>query len=382
MSDSLKSYIDDYLMWMQSSGYRQSVITLYRCALNQFQRFIKKHAIGWDGVFTHGTLLVFGKSPHRVSAVRGLSRYLFREKVIPAPITKPVSPLPDIYDDYLDYYQKSRAVGHFSLQRTRGILSGFSRHLEQQRIDLCHVTIEQIDQFLTRYNAHLQFATRGHNRSALRGFLRYLYQQQVIKRNLAPLIVGAPIYGLAKPPRFLRPDEVSKLFSSLDSDTLKGLRTSAMVYIGYTLGLRPKEIAMICLDDISFAQGLIRINERKCDNPLNIPLPEITIKAIAAYIIGARPKSDYRQLFLTIFPPYRPVTAVTVSSDISSRIHRINPAASAYSLRHTYAQNLLESGASVFEIKEMLGHDNIQSSRRYLHIHTKLMRRTLFDETL
>jgi len=382
MSDSLKPYIDDYLLWMESSGYRDSVITRYRGALNQLFRFIKKHAIDWEVVFTHDTLLAFGKSHHHVAAVRGLSRYLHLKQVIPAPITKPVSPLPDIYEDYLDYYQKSRAVGHFSLQRTRGVLSGFSRYLEQQRIGLCHMTIEQIDQFLARYNTHFQFVTRGNNRSALRGFLRYLYQRQLIKRNLAPLIIGAPLYGFAKPPRFLQPDEVSKLFSILDSDTLKGLRTSAMVHIGYTLGLRPKEIATICLDDISFTQGQIRINERKCDNPLNIPLPEITIKAIAAYIIGARPKSDYRQLFLTFSPPYRPISAVTVSSDVSSRIHRINPAASAYSLRHTYAQNLLESGASVFEIKEMLGHDNIQSSRRYLHIHTQLMQRTLFDETL
>jgi integrase/recombinase XerD len=382
MLDSLQSYIRDYLMWMQESGYRNNVMTLYRGALNQFQRFVRKHAIDCENVFTYDTLCAFGKSPHRISAVRGLSRYLCREQSIPAPITKPATLLPDIYEAYLDYYEKSRAVHRSSIQYGRSVLSGLSRYLEQEHIDLCHITIEQTDTFLTRYNTHFQPATCRHNRAALRGFLRYLYQRQVIRRNLAPLIIGAPIYGLAKPPRFLQPDEITRLFSSLDSNTPQGLRTSALVHIGYTLGLRPKEISMICLDDISFTKGLIKIHERKCDNPVHIPLPDITIKAIAAYIIGARPNSDYRQLFLTFFPPYRPVTAITVSSDISSRIHQINPAASAYSLRHTYAQNLLESGASVFEIKEMLGHDNIQSSRRYLHIHTKLMRRTLFDEAL
>jgi site-specific recombinase XerD len=58
------------------------------------------------------------------------------------------------------------------------------------------------------------------------------------------------------------------------------------------------------------------------------------------------------------------------------------PEASAYWLRHTYAQNLLESGVSLYEIKEMLGHDSIESTRKYLHIHISLMRRVLFDETL
>ena len=48
----------------------------------------------------------------------------------------------------------------------------------------------------------------------------------------------------------------------------------------------------------------------------------------------------------------------------------------------TYAQNLLEAGASLFEIKEMLGHETIESSRKYLHIHTELMRKVLFDEIL
>ena len=52
----------------------------------------------------------------------------------------------------------------------------------------------------------------------------------------------------------------------------------------------------------------------------------------------------------------------------------------AYWLRHTYAQNLLESGASIFEIKQMLGHDKIESTKVYLHVHIKLMRKVLFDE--
>ena len=52
----------------------------------------------------------------------------------------------------------------------------------------------------------------------------------------------------------------------------------------------------------------------------------------------------------------------------------------AYWLRHTYAQNLLESGASIYQIKEMLGHDKIESTKVYLHVHIKLMRKVLFDE--
>jgi integrase/recombinase XerD len=63
-------------------------------------------------------------------------------------------------------------------------------------------------------------------------------------------------------------------------------------------------------------------------------------------------------------------------------MRKVNPSSSAYWLRHTYAQNLLEAGVSIYEIKEMLGHDSIESTRKYLHIHIKLMREVLFDETI
>ena len=151
---------------------------------------------------------------------------------------------------------------------------------------------------------------------------------------------------------------------------------------GYTLGLRPKEISLISLDDISFTQGLIRITNRKSTNPVKLPLPDAAIKAIAAYIVGARTNSACRRLFLTIHPPYRPVSAAVVSCEMAAILKKINPKASAYWLRHSYAQHLLESNASVFELKQMMGHDSAQSVRRYLHIHTKLMRKVLFDETL
>jgi len=196
------------------------------------------------------------------------------------------------------------------------------------------------------------------------------------------LIVGAPMFAQTQPPKFLRSDEIKALFAGLSTDSCKELRSSAMVHLGYTLGLRPKEIGLIRLDHISFVQGEISLFDRKSANPIKLPLPEVTIKAIAAYIVGCRPESDHRALFLTFRAPVKPVTAATVSHDITVAMRKTNPSASAYWLRHTYAQNLLESGASIFEVKQMMGHDNVQSTKRYIHIHTKLMRKELFDETL
>jgi integrase/recombinase XerD len=63
-------------------------------------------------------------------------------------------------------------------------------------------------------------------------------------------------------------------------------------------------------------------------------------------------------------------------------MRRVNLPATAYWLRHTYAQNLLESGVTIFEIMEMMGHDKIESTKVYLHVHVKLMRKVLFHEAI
>lgn len=386
MVKRLEKAVSDYLLWMISVDYSSGTIRNYKIVLNHFHEFIIHRKIEWSDIFTHNTLTAFqihkGLS-HASMAVRGLSRYLYDRKTISSPIKKPFEQLPDIYEDYLNYYKKIRHVHRSSLIQTRNVLSAFNDYLSKQAIDLSAVKIEQIDGFLSEFNARFMPSTCRYNRSYLRGFLRYLYfYRKILKRDLAPLVVGAPMFAQAQPPKFLRSDEVKALFAGLSTDSFKELRTSAMVHLGYTLGLRPKEIGLIRLDDISFAKREISLPDRKSANPIKLPLPEITIKAIAAYIVGCRPENDHRALFLTFHAPFRPVTAATVSCDITVAMRKINPLSSAYWLRHTYAQNLLESGASIFEVKQMMGHDNVQSTKRYLHIHTKLMRKELFDETL
>lgn len=80
--------------------------------------------------------------------------------------------------------------------------------------------------------------------------------------------------------------------------------------------------------------------------------------------------------------PYRPVGSNNVIWSISEAMKQAGLPSSTYWLRHTYAQNLLLMGRSIYEVKEMLGHKDIQSTQRYLHIDTRLMRKALFNEEL
>jgi site-specific recombinase XerD len=255
--------------------------------------------------------------------------------------------------------------------------------MDESGIDIASLKIEHIDAFFAAFLKDFSFGTGRTYRSCLKGFLKYLYHERnMIKRDLAPLVIAARLYGRSKPPKFLRPIEAEKLFSGLQLSSPHQIRTYAMVHIAYYLGLRPKEISMIRLDDVSFVDAELAVEDRKNEIPLQLPLPENVLKAVVAYIVGARPKTRHRRLFLQSVPPYKPVSANTVGYSIGKCMRQAGLNASAYWLRHTHAQNLLESGGSVFEVKEMMGHKTIESAKKYLHIHTKLMREVLFHETL
>lgn len=382
----LEQAIDDYLLWMISRDYAQGTWKRHEITLRRFLDYVNRKAIPEDSVFNYDMLRAFreeNRLPYGSSAITGLSRYLFEQERIPRPIEKTPEKLPEVYEDYLLYYAKSRQVHPAGVLRTRRILTSLNHYLERLQVDLGRIRIEQIDAFLADYNSRFTPGTKQEHRSSLRGFLRYLHQERgILKKDLAPLVVGAVLFAQAKPPRFLRPQEVQNLFAGLDLSSAHGLRLHAVLHLAFTLGLRPKEIALLTLDDISFRGLEITLRHRKSNNPIRLSLSEDAVKAIAAYVIGARPKSQERAIFLTLEAPYKPVSAVTVSQDIGRTMRKAKLPSSAYWLRHTYAQNLLERGTSIFEIKEMLGHDNIQTTQRYLHIHTKLMREVLFNETL
>lgn len=382
----LKQGIEDYLQWMKSVGYARKTRQSYQAQLNQFVCFIKNRTISWQELFGSNSLECFKKirGQSSVPAINGLSRYLFSQGKIPKPLarkTKPVE-LPKIYEDYLAYQQTYRQATVRQISNIKRVLTAFDQYLQTHKIDLCSLKIEQVDAFVAEFFAPFAAASCRIYRCMLRGFLKYLYHERnIIKRDLAPLVVGRREYAQAKPPNFLRRQEVRKLFAGLTIRRASDIRTYAMVQLGYTMGLRPKEISRISLDDITFSTLLLAVTDRKGNNPVELPMPEHTLKAIAAYVIGVRPKNEHRTVFLTLHPPFRPMSANGVGHHITKAMRKAGLLSTAYWLRHTYAQNLLEAGASIFEIKEMLGHDKIESTKLYLHVHIKMMRKVLFDET-
>jgi integrase/recombinase XerD len=380
----LEKAIHDYLQWMITNGYADSTVENHERVLKKFLLFVIPQKIDWYDIFSWETLNAFKKTQkmkYDSDAVTAISQYLFKQKKLLFPILEPTIRLPQVYEGYLSNYKKSNQIIGRRIEQIRRVLKAFHDHLSSSSINLSAVTIMNIDAFFSEFDKGFAIATRRAYRSILRGFLKYLYyDHEILKKDLSELVVSSPVFGFSKPPSFLRPHEIQTLFDNVNLSSPSGLRTYAMLNLAHSLGLRGKEISLITLDDIFFRKAEISIKTRKNTQPLKLPLPEAALKAIAAYIIGGRPKSKHRRLFLSLKPIYGPISPGVVNHHLNVLLSKAGLHSSAYCLRHTYAQNLLEAGVSVYEITEMMGHNSLRSTGRYLHIHIKLMREVLFDE--
>ncbi|EFI32792.1 integrase family protein [Desulfonatronospira thiodismutans ASO3-1] len=391
----LDRQIQDYLEWMNNAGYAPWTMAQHSQILNRLLDFVVLNSIPWERTFARDTLQAF-KDHVQVKyagfVLRGFMRYLHQNGIICLPpgalpegrgrSKLQRAQLPRLYEEYLQFYTQTRQVGHVQIYRVRGTLSALNDYLQNQGMELKDLDVLHMDAFLAERNRKYAPETRIHERSGLRGFLRYLYlERQILKKDLSALIQGPPVYAQSRPPRFLTLEQIKTLFQSIDKDRPGGLRSYAMIHLAYSLGLRPGEICRVTLDDILFRDKLIYLPDRKNSSPAKLPLPQGALRALAAYLAWDRPMDPgHRFLLCNTRTPYGPLTPLTVSQNISACFRRAGIKGSAYWLRHTYAQNLLQAEASIFEIKEMLGHDIIKTSKRYLHVHTRLMREVLFNE--
>jgi len=375
---------ESYFSWMKENDYAADTIKFYKQTLNIYFDFMSNNFLSIEQGFTFESLEKFKKDytyKRKWCAVRGFSRYLAKEQIIQRPIMNiPFRELQGEFENYLLYYQNTFGITQPHISNKRRVLYFFNKYITDRNIDLPDLQSEIVYEFLNQFNSNSPISSKKYYLTHIREFLRYLHMKGIIKKNLASLIILPRVYHHTKPPKFLRPDEVKQLLKTLLYTTPREIRASAFVHIACDLGLRIGEIGKISLNDISFQKQEIKIPERKGKNPVLFPLPEASMKAISAYLIGGRPKTNIRALFLRMRKPLKKVSSTVVRKEIDRCMKRAKLEAQPSWLRHTYAQQLLENGASIYEIKEMMGHESIETTKSYLSINIKHMREVLFGE--
>ena len=243
--------------------------------------------------------------------------------------------------------------------------------------------LEKIDYLILRkYLAVLKeknFGNRtvGRRLSTLRSFFRFLTREGYLKNN--------PILMLASPkldkhlPSFMTEDEVYKLiesaFAKNDKDIL-GLRDRAILEAFYSSGLRISELVGLNLDDIDFISGILKIRGKGKKERI-VPIGETALLAIKKYLDMRKKQTD--AVFLNNHKRRITTRGVRFVLVKYLSISGTKPGVSAHTFRHSFATHLLNHGADLRTVQELLGHANLSSTQIYTHLTTDKLK-SVYDK--
>jgi len=205
--------------------------------------------------------------------------------------------------------------------------------------------------------------------SALRSFFRFLTREGFIKANPVASIVSPKLDKHL--PQFLTEDEAGRLIESSIPKNNSGLRDRAILETFYSTGIRISELVGLNLDDVDFISGIVKVRGKGKKERL-VPIGEHAISAIRAYL--DRRKQQSQALFLN--PSLRRISDRGVRYIFKKyiRVAGIRQGVSPHTLRHSFATHLLNRGADLRTVQELLGHANLGTTQIYTHLTTERLK--------
>ncbi len=229
------------------------------------------------------------------------------------------------------------------------------------------ITIRGYLGFLHRQNKKTTVARKL---SAIRSFFKFLVKQGIIDQNPAELILTPKQDKTI--PTYLSVDEMFRLLDSIQTDTLLGLRNRAIFETLYSSGIRVAELAGLNFSDLNFSSGVVRVLG-KGNKQRIIPIGQKALKAIAAYREQLSRQVDSvvlkeGALFLNRYN--KRLTARSIARILRKLIDAIGllTPVSPHALRHSFATHMLDSGADLRVVQELLGHKSLSTTQRYTHV--------------
>jgi len=208
--------------------------------------------------------------------------------------------------------------------------------------------------------------------AALRNYFRYLLLQGQSAQSLLDAVPRVKRRSAPLPERILTSEQQQAWLKGIDRSKPIGRRDYAMALCLSDLGMRVGDLAVLRLEDLDWRNGALRVPNSKRKRPYWLPLPRRVGRAIADYVRHDRPRSDRREVFLRHNSPSRSPLA---PANIQARMQKValkqglpRPLTGTHALRHTVATRVYGGGASLKEVADILGHENIKSTVIYAKI--------------
>lgn len=240
------------------------------------------------------------------------------------------------------------------------------------------VTSEIISKYMDwLYRSGCSSASQARKLSGVKSLYNYLLIKDEIEQMPTESIEPPKAERLL--PDVLTVAEIDAMIATFDMTTVKGCRDNAIVEVLYSTGLRVSELVSLSIDNLFFGEGYIRV-VGKGDKQRLVPIGSAARDKIQLYMELRRPK---RSSEATLFLNNRgePLTRVMVFNIIkqAARLAGVEKNISPHTLRHSYATHLLEGGANIRQVQELLGHESITTTEVYTHLDRGHLRRVVED---
>jgi len=217
--------------------------------------------------------------------------------------------------------------------------------------------------------------------SGIKAFFNYLVIEKEIKDNPA-LLLESPRLG-QKIPDVLSIEEIEKIIEQIDHSTDEGQRNRAMLEMLYGSGLRVSELVNLKISDIIFNENVVLITGKGNKQRL-VPLGEMAKKQILIYLEKIRPHIKIKKGFEDFLFLSRRGTALSrqmVFLIIKKQVEKlgIHKTISPHTFRHSFATHLVQNGANLRVVQQLLGHASITTTEIYTHLNTDDLRRSILE---
>jgi integrase/recombinase XerD len=277
--------------------------------------------------------------------------------------------------DYQNYLRIERGLSENTISNYSFDIKKLMGWLETNQLQVSPVQIDenQVQEFIYQLAKTVNPRTQSRMISGLKGFFNYLIFEDYRKTNPLELI-ESPKTG-RKLPDTLSQQEIDAIINAVDLSTAQGERNRAILETLYSCGLRVSELTNLKISDLFFDEGFIQVTG-KGNKQRFVPIAKVTMKYILIYIKEIRVhekivKEHQDVLFLN--RRGKKLTRAMIFTIIKQLAEKagVRKTISPHTFRHSFATHLLENGADLRAIQQMLGHESITTTEIYMHVDRK-----------
>lgn len=287
----------------------------------------------------------------------------------------------DVVSQYKTWLRLEKSLSANSIDAYLTDLDKLSRFIESEGIGYADVTYQDLQQFVAQlHDIGIHPRSQARIISGIKSFYRFMLLDDYITIDPTELL-ESPKIGL-KLPEVLTVNEINDILDSIDLSLPEGQRNRAMLEVLYSCGLRVSELTSLRYSDVYFDEGFIKV-EGKGSKQRLVPISDTAIREIKNYLIDRNQvvvKKGYED---TLFLSRRGtgLSRIMVFHVIKQQTEMagVKKNVSPHTFRHSFATHLLEGGANLRAIQDMLGHEKITTTEIYTHIDRQFLRKEILE---